>query len=496
MPAPSRLRFLVFGLAVVIGAGCALDPPVRDPGRRDDALRRPGRDDAHRPRGAAIHAGPDLRPRRHAARVTTSPRTASRSGPSDLPEVEASRSRRRSLAALIGADPAEINVAIDSNPGSRFDLVRVAQDVAPDVAALHRRVRQRAAGRRGRRRDAAQLRARARCSPRSSATRARSTAASSSTSRRTATCRTTCSAAPASSRPTRRCCAANTGCRRVERDAAGREIQVVRTDRQPSPGSSVRLTIDTHEQQLAEQTLRWGMKAAGLKRGVVIVMNPQNGEILAMVSLPDVRRQRVQPGDQQRRTTRPCSTNPGRPLVNHAISDVYPPGSTYKLVAGTGVLADGKITTTTKIRTAGYLTLGGMRFRDWNDRGFGMCNIYLRLQPLERHVLLPGRGHARDRSPRLLGQAVRVRLADRHRPARRGRRDGPDEPVEAGHAGAAHLPRRGLSRGDRPGLRRRDPAPAPERVQRPRERRHAATRRTSSARRSVPTGRSRRSSRR
>ena len=41
------------------------------------------------------------------------------------------------------------------------------------------------------------------------------------------------------------------------------------------------------------------MRAAGLKRGVVIVENPQTGEILAMVSLPDLRRQRLRPGDQQ-----------------------------------------------------------------------------------------------------------------------------------------------------------------------------------------------------
>ncbi len=68
--------------------------------------------------------------------------------------------------------------------------------------------------------------------------------------------------------------------------------------------------------------------------------------------------------------------DPEKPLVNHAISDQYPPGSTYKLVAGTGLLADGKITASTRIRTAGYLSLGGFKFRDWNGRGFGLCNIY------------------------------------------------------------------------------------------------------------------------
>jgi penicillin-binding protein 2 len=119
----------------------------------------------------------------------------------------------------------------------------------------------------------------------------------------------------------------------------------------------------------------WGMKAAGLKRGVVVVMNPQNGEILAMVSLPsydnNVFSQGVSPAEYQA-----LLTDPQKPLVNHAVSDQHPPGSTYKLVAGVGVLADGKITASTRIRTMGSIRLGGFRFVDWNGAGFGLCNIY------------------------------------------------------------------------------------------------------------------------
>ncbi|MDP2349981.1 MAG: penicillin-binding transpeptidase domain-containing protein, partial [Chloroflexota bacterium] len=60
---------------------------------------------------------------------------------------------------------------------------------------------------------------------------------------------------------------------------------------------------------------------------------------------------------------------------NHAVQAHYPPGSTYKLVAGTGGLEDGKITPSTKIRTKPYLLLGSTRFWDWNKRGFGLCNL-------------------------------------------------------------------------------------------------------------------------
>jgi len=69
------------------------------------------------------------------------------------------------------------------------------------------------------------------------------------------------------------------------------------------------------------------------------------------------------------------ANDPTKPFTNHAVQEHFPPGSTYKLVTGTGGLADGKITPTTRVRTAGFITLGGTRFYDWNHRGFGMCTI-------------------------------------------------------------------------------------------------------------------------
>ena len=76
------------------------------------------------------------------------------------------------------------------------------------------------------------------------------------------------------------------GVEQVERDAAGRKIRVLNEVRPPIAGSSLELTIDVKIQREAEKALKWAMRLAGLKRGVFIVMNPQTGEILAMVSLP------------------------------------------------------------------------------------------------------------------------------------------------------------------------------------------------------------------
>jgi penicillin-binding protein 2 len=160
----------------------------------------------------------------------------------------------------------------------------------------------------------------------------------------------------------------------VERDATGRDVQVLQTAQDSVPGASLTLTIDRTVQKEATAALRWGMKAAGLKRGVFIVMNPQTGEVLALVSLPSYDNNLFAKGISNK-DFQALLTNKDKPLTNHAVQAHYPPGSTYKLVAGTGAIQDRKITAETKIRTRPYLLLGSTRFYDWNRRGFGACNL-------------------------------------------------------------------------------------------------------------------------
>ena len=165
------------------------------------------------------------------------------------------------------------------------------------------------------------------------------------------------------------------GSQSVERDASGRRTQVLQTMTQARPGDSLTLTIDTDMQRYAEKALKWAINAVGLKRGVVIAMNPQTGEILAMVSLPTYDNNLFARGISNADFGR-LLNDPDKPLLNNATQAHYPPGSTYKLVTGTGGLADRKITATTQIETKAYLTLGATRFYDWNRQGFGPCDIY------------------------------------------------------------------------------------------------------------------------
>jgi penicillin-binding protein 2 len=164
------------------------------------------------------------------------------------------------------------------------------------------------------------------------------------------------------------------GTQQVERDSAGRVVRTVAVDQQPQPGNSIELTIDVQIQKEAEDALDWATGIVHLKRGVVIVLNPQTGEILAMVANPtfddNMFARGISTADYQA-----LLNDPNTPLVNPAISEQFPPGSTYKLVTGSGALQDGIITPTTLVDTAPYLSIGPYKYYDWNHRGFGPLDI-------------------------------------------------------------------------------------------------------------------------
>lgn len=164
------------------------------------------------------------------------------------------------------------------------------------------------------------------------------------------------------------------GVQEVERDARGQTVRVRRTLEDAQPGNSLELTIDLDIQRNAQTAMEWAMDVAGLERGVVIVMNPQTGEILAMVSLPTYDDNEFARGITNARY-RDLLEAPGGPLKNYAIAENFPPGSTYKLVTATGGLADEEITDDTILQTRPYLTIGNYRYWDWNRQGFGPLDI-------------------------------------------------------------------------------------------------------------------------
>ncbi len=146
------------------------------------------------------------------------------------------------------------------------------------------------------------------------------------------------------------------GQRYQETDILGRVVRVLGDEIPPVPGHNVYLTIDLELQQVAQQALQKGMDRANSRRGVVIAMNPQTGEILAMVSMPtydnNLFAEGISPEDLSR-----LLEDPHRPLMNHAIADLLPPGSIFKIIPAAAALQEGVLTARTRLNCPGTIML-------------------------------------------------------------------------------------------------------------------------------------------
>ncbi|MGH2457087.1 MAG: penicillin-binding transpeptidase domain-containing protein, partial [Candidatus Limnocylindria bacterium] len=164
------------------------------------------------------------------------------------------------------------------------------------------------------------------------------------------------------------------GAELVERDASGRLGKTVETLREPEPGTNLMLTLDAQMQRVATDALVWGMEAVGVEQGVTVVMNPQTGEILAMVSLPAYDNNKFATGISADDYA-VYLENPAKPLRNHAIADIFPPGSTFKLVTGLAALEEGVTNASRRWPTYGCYQIpgapDGQCLYDWNRQGFG-----------------------------------------------------------------------------------------------------------------------------
>ena len=194
------------------------------------------------------------------------------------------------------------------------------------------------------------------------------------------------------------------GTQTVALDDAGKPIPGLVTTGTPAiPGDSLTLNIDTKEQTYAYTALATGLANAKVTKGVIIVEDPQNGKILAMVSLPSYNDQLFADGISET-DFQALLSNPDQPLLNKAIGGQYPPGSTFKLVTGTAGLVAGppansctllspstsgipctnsdpnaamlpSINTTTTLLSQPYIQFGEFKYWEWDKHGWGPLNI-------------------------------------------------------------------------------------------------------------------------
>src|SRR5437867_4005706 len=158
------------------------------------------------------------------------------------------------------------------------------------------------------------------------------------------------------------------GWREIERDAAQREIKTL-AFAPPVTGGSVVLTIDDRLQKLLDAELRKGVDEDRFTQAVGIAMNPQNGEILAMVSIPGYDNNWFIQGITNKQMAQ-LNSDDRHPLVNKAIGDIYPPGSTFKMVTGLSALTAGTATRNTVVNVSStVMTVSGFNFYDWRAHG-------------------------------------------------------------------------------------------------------------------------------
>ena len=131
-----------------------------------------------------------------------------------------------------------------------------------------------------------------------------------------------------------------------EVDVAGQPIGDPVVSIPPEPGLSVRLTIDTEFQEAAETALRNRISALNAEAGRIVsqtgfvaAMNPQTGEVLALVSYPSYDNSRFARNIDVDYYL-DVAADPLTPLVNHVTQSLYPPGSIWKLITAVGVLQE------------------------------------------------------------------------------------------------------------------------------------------------------------
>ncbi len=141
---------------------------------------------------------------------------------------------------------------------------------------------------------------------------------------------------------------------------------------EPTIGNNLHLTIDLEFQRYFHQRLKQGLEDSGSQSGVGIAINPQNGEILALISLPSF---------DANEDLGVFLTGDNNPFFNRAISGFYAPASTIKPLVAFAALKEKIITSTEEIYSPGYLEIPNpyhpeqpSRFMDWKPHGW--VNLY------------------------------------------------------------------------------------------------------------------------
>lgn len=155
----------------------------------------------------------------------------------------------------------------------------------------------------------------------------------------------------------------------IEVDSQGHQIRVLRVD-PPSPGKNVYLNIDGGLQQKLYEVTRDSLIKSGSCCGAAVATDPQNGQVLALVSFPSFD-PNVFTVNRDDNVIAAIFTRTDSPILNRVIGGTYPPGSTFKIVTSFAGLESSKITPRTVFIDNGVINLGQFSFSNWYFTQYG-----------------------------------------------------------------------------------------------------------------------------
>jgi penicillin-binding protein A len=145
-------------------------------------------------------------------------------------------------------------------------------------------------------------------------------------------------------------------------DLAGQEDEfetiLSELENRTQEGFDVVTNLDRKATEVAVQGL-------GGRKGAVVAIEPQTGKVRVMVSIPEYDPNRVPSAFRQ------IETDPNQPLLNRTTQELYPPGSTFKVVTATAALDSGKVTPTTVIDGSSPRTISGVPLENAGGESFG-----------------------------------------------------------------------------------------------------------------------------
>src|SRR5438128_5656366 len=137
----------------------------------------------------------------------------------------------------------------------------------------------------------------------------------------------------------------------------------------PDPGYNVVTTLDLHLQQLAEKALE-----AKAKRGAIVIIDPNNGDILALASWPTYDPNLFVPSISAEQL-KSLQDDKDIPLLPRAYRSSYPPGSTFKVAVGIAALESGAVYPDDRYECVPSIQVGNVTFHNWKKSDRGALNF-------------------------------------------------------------------------------------------------------------------------